>query len=48
MKDFLKLKIYKAVLEMILKDKDKLFLTGKQRCHIGNLIHKIERIEKQI
>ena len=44
----LKIKIYNIVLNMLLKDKDKLLLTGKQKSQIESLIRKInyENISK--
>lgn len=34
--------IYRTILGMMLKDKDKLSLTGKQKSHIESLIKKCE------
>lgn len=37
----MKRKLYKALLKMILKDRDKLSLTGKQKSQVENLIKKM-------
>lgn len=37
-------KLYIFVLSMILQDKDKLWLTGKQRSQIESLIYKLENL----
>lgn len=44
----LKIKIYNIVLHMLLKDREKLLLTGKQKSQIESLIRKIsyENISK--
>lgn len=41
-----KLKLYKIALEMIIRDRDKVFLTGKQKSQFENLIRKIDRLIK--
>lgn len=38
--DIMKKKIYRTVLKIMLKDEEKLGLTGKQKGHIGCLIQK--------
>lgn len=40
----IKNRLYIAVLKMILYDRDKLWLTGKQKSQIVGLIRKLERI----
>lgn len=42
-----KLRFYKLVLEMILKDREQVFLTGKQKSQLETLIWKIDIVIKQ-
>lgn len=39
----MKNKLYVLVLRMILRDKDKIWLNGKQVCQIKNIIWKLDR-----
>ena len=39
----MKNKIYVLILRMILRDKDKICLNGKQVCQIKNIIWKLDR-----